>query len=79
MRVVAFAQLRELLGGSERMVEIADGERVADVWAVLARSAPSIDELRSATRSAKNGRIVAFDEPVADGDELAFLPPVGGG
>ena len=79
MRVVAFAQLREMLGGSERTVQIAHGERVADVWAVLARSAPSIDELRVATRSVKNGRVVAFDEPVADGDEVAFLPPVGGG
>ena len=28
---------------------------------------------------AVGGRIASFDEPLADGDELALLPPVGGG
>lgn len=79
VRVLTFARLRELFGDAERNVEIEGGARVRDVWSVLVRAAPAIDQLERSTRAAKNGRLVAFDEPVGDGDELAFLPPVGGG
>ena len=39
-----------------------------------------IGVLASTTRIARNGRVVALlDEELADGDEIALLPPVGGG
>jgi molybdopterin synthase sulfur carrier subunit len=79
VRVLAFARVAELLGSREERLELAAEARVSDAWSALARKAPALCEIRASTRAACNGRIVPFDAPVADGDELAFLPPVGGG
>lgn len=76
--MIAFARLSELLG-SERGVSLDDGATVGDLWRCLAQSVPAIEPLRASTRAARNGRIVSADEPLAAGDELALLPPVGGG
>jgi molybdopterin converting factor small subunit len=79
VRVLAFARVRELLGTDELPLELAGDARVSDVWAVLAHGCPALGELTGTTRIARNGRVVSGDEPVAAGDELALLPPVGGG
>lgn len=79
VRVLAFARIAELLGAREEALELGADARVADAWATLAARVPELTVLESSTRAARNGRIAAFDEPLADGDELAFLPPVGGG
>ncbi|HZY97522.1 MAG TPA: MoaD/ThiS family protein [Candidatus Cybelea sp.] len=79
IRVLAFAGLRELLEGPERDLELPTGARVRDAWAALAQRWPALDDLRASTRVARNGRIATFDDALADGDELALLPPVGGG
>lgn len=34
---------------------------------------------RKVLRPAVNGRYVSWDTPVADGDEVVFIPPVSGG
>ncbi|HVN68512.1 MAG TPA: MoaD/ThiS family protein [Candidatus Binatia bacterium] len=79
IRVLAFARLRELLDGPDRILELAEGERVRDAWEALVRTQPALEEERASTRVARNGALVAFDVSLADGDELALLPPVGGG
>lgn len=79
VRVLAFARIAELLGAREETVELGADARVSDAWAALAARVPELAQLEAATRAARNGRIAAFDEPLADGDEVAFLPPVGGG
>ena len=79
VRVLAFARVRELLGADELPVELSGDARVADAWAALARDCPALRELAETTRIARNGRIVSHDERLAAGDELALLPPVGGG
>jgi MoaD family protein len=79
IRVLAFAQLREMLGGAEHRLELPGGARVDDAWAALIRAHPPLMRERASTRVARNGRLCRFDEPLADGDELAVLPPVGGG
>lgn len=78
--VLAFARLRELAGFSERVFEFEAGNpRVEDVWLRVARDAPPIAALRRTTRFARNGALAAPDQTVNDGDEVALLPPVGGG
>jgi len=77
VRVVTFARLRELLG-AERIVEVPAGAQIYDLWAELAREAP-IAELAASTRAARNGRVCGFGTPLHDGDEVALMPPVGGG
>lgn len=79
VRIRAFARIRELLDASEVMLDVDPGSRVRDVVAALARATPSLQSLLPATRVARNGRIGSDDERVEDGDELALLPPVGGG
>jgi MoaD family protein len=79
VRVLAFARLRELLGGGTHEVEIGTPATVADVWAKLAQQHAGIASLAASTRIARNGRVVDTREPVNDGDEVALLPPAGGG
>lgn len=79
IRVLAFARLREILGTPEAVLELPAGACVADAWAALVREHPALEAEQSSTRGARNGSIVPFDAPLGDGDEVAFLPPVGGG
>lgn len=77
--MLAFARLREILGVPEAALELPADACVADAWASLAREHPALELERTSTRAARNGSIVPFEAPLAEGDELAFLPPVGGG
>jgi molybdopterin converting factor small subunit len=79
VRVLAFARLRELMGFGERLVPVAGGATAADVWAQLAAGSPELAGLRASTRFARNGELVDGATVLRDGDELALLPPVGGG
>lgn len=80
VRVLAFAQVRELLGGGSHDLQVEEGATVSDVWDALADRYSAISPLAQSTRIARNGRIVRDGgERVEDGDELSLLPPVGGG
>jgi molybdopterin converting factor small subunit len=79
LRVLAFARLRELLGFGERSMDFAPAATVDDIWATLTASLPEAVRLRASTRFARNGVVVDGATRVADGDEIALLPPVGGG
>ncbi len=80
VRVRAFARMRELLEEGEFDLELPDGATLVDFWEALRKRNRKVDALASVTRIARNGRVAALlDERVADGDELALLPPVGGG
>ena len=79
IRILAFANVRELLGASERSLELPNGARAGDAWSVLVADRPELAEQRASIRVAVNGRLASFDAPLGDGDELALLPPVGGG
>ena len=79
IRVLAFARLREILGTPDIVLELPAGARIEDAWATLAREHRGLESERSSARAARNGSIASFDAPLNDADEIAFLPPVGGG
>ena len=79
IHVLAFAHLRELLEQADFDLELPAGATAADAWNELASRRPALQPARAATRFARNGGLVAADEALRDGDELALLPPVGGG
>ncbi|HEY2475525.1 MAG TPA: MoaD/ThiS family protein [Candidatus Cybelea sp.] len=79
VRVVAFANVREILEASQPSLDLPDGARVGDAWELLESLFPALGPHRPSVRIARNGRIAACDESLSDGDELAILPPVGGG
>ena len=76
MRVAVklFAALREQAGIRERELELADGARVDDVWPALGLG----DEPRGLVY-AVNRAYVDRSAALADGDEVALIPPVSGG
>ena len=79
VRVLAFARLRELLGFGAGELELEPGATLDDLWIRLARGAQGLDALRASTRFARNGALANGSTPLGEGDEVALLPPVGGG
>jgi len=79
VRVLAFARLRELLGFGERELDLPSPATLDDLWSMLTAGAPQAAPLRASTRLARNGLVAEGTAAVADGDEVALLPPVGGG
>jgi molybdopterin converting factor small subunit len=78
VHVLAFARVRELLGFADRAIELRDGATAGEAWEALCGSA-ELRSLTESTRLARNGAIVEAGATLYDGDELALLPPVGGG
>lgn len=74
VRVRLFAMLRERAGRSSVDVELADGAIAGDVWASL-----GIGEEPPALGVAVNRAYADRSTRLADGDEVAFIPPVSGG
>lgn len=73
--VLYFASLRERFGRAEERINATGLKTVGDVWVHIAPgTAPNRRILASL-----NQQHVTMDHPVADGDEIAFFPPVTGG
>ena len=77
--VLAFARVREIVASSRISMDLARGATLRDCWAALLERYPSLAPLQSSTRIARNGRVASLDSLIEDGDEIALLPPVGGG
>jgi MoaE-MoaD fusion protein len=78
VRVRTFASLREL---SIDRCELAldDGATLDDAWNAFAARFPAVAPHRPYVKAARNGAHAPWTDSLADGDELAFLPPVSGG
>ena len=79
VRVRLFASLREAAGVAEAALELAPGSTAEDAWRQLAGLHPSLAERRASLAASVNRRYAPFETPLADGDELVFIPPVSGG
>lgn len=80
MRVAVrfFAQLREL--ATDRCeLELAEGAVLADAWDASVARFAALEPHRPYVRGARNATYAPWDQALADGDEVAFLPPVSGG
>ena len=74
-----FAMLRQQAGWRERVLDLPEGATIADAWRALADAAPALAPSREMVRFARNREYAAADQALADGDELALIPPVAGG
>jgi MoaE-MoaD fusion protein len=76
MRVTVrlFAGLREQAGTGRRDVDLGDGARVEDVWRAL-----ELGDEPTGLVFAVNRAYVGRSQALADGDEVALIPPVSGG
>jgi molybdopterin converting factor subunit 1 len=79
VRLRFFASLRERLRTSEAVRTLADGATVADLWAVLCRERPDLQPLGASISFAVNREYVEREHVLAEGDEVALIPPVSGG
>ena len=79
VRVKLFAAHRQLLGRRELELEVAQGATISEVWKELQAQQPRLAHLSSTLIAALNQEYAPLDSRVAEGDEVAFIPPVSGG
>ncbi|MGN1209524.1 MAG: molybdopterin converting factor subunit 1 [Duodenibacillus sp.] len=79
IHVKYFALLREAVGVGEERLELAGASSVGEVRAKLVALHPQAFGEVKRIRAAVNGVMARDESPVADGDEVAFFPPVTGG
>ena len=69
-----FAGLRERAGTGERALELPEGSRLGDVWSAL-----GLGDEPPGLLYAVNKEYASRESRLADGDEVALIPPVSGG
>ncbi|MBM3806987.1 MAG: MoaD/ThiS family protein [Acidimicrobiia bacterium] len=81
MRVTVrlFARLRDIAGAGELQRDLPAGASVHTVWRSMVSDFPELSAYESSISCAVNADYSRFTAAVADGDEIAFLPPVSGG
>ena len=79
VRARLFARLREQAGTDAENVELPAGSTVSNVYEALQKLHPGLQADPNAVRAALNQEFAGWDAVVADGDEVAFIPPVSGG
>ena len=79
IRIRLFAMQRELAGTREVAVDLPNDADVAAAWAALVSLHPGLAPGASSIRFARNGAYADGATRLADGDEVAMIPPVSGG
>lgn len=79
LRVRLFAVQRELARTREVTLELGEPATVEDAWSAVVERFPVLAPGRPSMRFARNGEYADPGTTLADGDEVAFIPPVSGG
>jgi molybdopterin converting factor subunit 1 len=79
IRVLFFGVLRDVVGVREDSLDVPEGGRLDTVFEHYATRFPKLREMAASTVLALNQQFSAPSAPLAEGDEVAFLPPVSGG
>ena len=74
-----FAALRETTGREAETLELPAGADVAAAREALLARYPALAGLLPRCAIARNRTYMHAETTLTDGDELAFIPPVGGG
>jgi molybdopterin converting factor subunit 1 len=79
IRVLFFGVIRDVTGLREDLLTLPPGGNIAAVFEHYAARFPRLRDMSSSTVLALNQEFSSLSAPVAEGDEVAFLPPVSGG
>lgn len=79
VRVLFFASARDAAGVAERRLELPDKATVGEARLRLRNELPDLATLLDQSALAVNDGYARHEQVLADGDELAVLPPVSGG
>jgi molybdopterin converting factor subunit 1 len=74
-----FAAHRDITGRPEQTLALEPGATVGDLWALLVEQHPRLAGYTGRLLFAVNQEFATPETPLADGDEVAFIPPVSGG
>jgi molybdopterin synthase catalytic subunit len=79
IRVLFFGLLKDICGRAEESLELPSGSRLGSVFDHYAALFPRLAGMAASIVLARNQEFAASTEPLAEGDEVALLPPVSGG
>jgi molybdopterin converting factor subunit 1 len=79
IRVLFFGVIREIVGLQADTIEVADGARLETILETYSQQFPRFRAMTASTVIALNQQFAPPSAAVAEGDEIAFLPPVSGG
>lgn len=79
IRVLFFGLLKDIADPSEDTVDLPDGATIESLFAHYVSRFPKLEGLADSIALARNQQFAQPGELLADGDEIAFLPPVSGG
>ena len=79
IRVLFFGLLKDVTGCAAGQIESRPGATAGAVFEHYAARFPKLRAMERSILLARNQEFVQASEPVAENDEIAFLPPVSGG
>lgn len=79
MKVLFFGQLKDIVGRAEDTLDLGGDVRLGGVFDHYAALHPALNGLAGSIVLARNQQFASRTEPLGEGDEVAFLPPVSGG
>ena len=79
VRVELFGRAASQSGLTTVELEVPEGSTLREVGAALQQRCEALGWLLVGSRPARNLEYAAWDDPVAEGDEVSFIPPVSGG
>ncbi len=79
VRVLFFGLLKDITGLAEEEVRVQAGRDLGELFELYAGRFPRLAAMRRSIVLARNREFSDPATPLAEGDEVAFLPPVSGG
>ena len=79
VRVELFGRAATQSGEREVAVEVPEGATLREAAVALVEQFPVLHWIPEICRPARNLEYARWDDPVSDGDEVSFIPPVSGG
>jgi molybdopterin synthase catalytic subunit len=79
VKVLFFGMLKDIVGRVEEQVEVAADARLSTVFDHYAGEFPRLRDMAGSIVIARNQEFSKLNAALAEGDEVAFLPPVSGG
>jgi molybdopterin synthase catalytic subunit len=79
VKVLFFGLLKDVCGRAEDRLDLPAGSTAGSVFEHYARVFPKLHAMASSIVLARNQEFAALSDALAEGDEVALLPPVSGG
>jgi molybdopterin converting factor subunit 1 len=79
VQVLFFGLLRDIAGQAQTTLELPAGATAGAVFDHFAARFPALGEMKRSVMLARNQEFAAAGTELAEGDEIALLPPVSGG